>query len=123
MEDARRGHRATVEHAAARIGRERMAQFQECRNRLARLWPPSGCTACHSAACAWLDELIAVCQLLQDVGRSGDLVRLRHVDDILGESRVHARRFNAEYASLSVQLRTIVEQARQVRQYRVALAS
>ena len=127
MEDARRDHRAVVMRDAARIGRERMNQFRDCRYRLSRLWPPAGCTTCHTAATAWLDELIAVCQLLEDVGRSGDLTRLRHVDDMLSASRVHARRFNAEYARLTEQLRLLVSVARpttqQSRTYRHALAS
>ena len=129
MEDARKGNRAVVMRDAERIGRERLNQFRDCRYRLSRLWPPTGCTTCHAAASAWLDQLIAVCQLLEDVGRSGDLLRLRHVDDVLGESRVQARRFNTEYARLSEQLRLIVAAARPVRPrstltaFRTALAS
>ena len=112
MEDARKDHRAVVMRDAARIGRERMNQFRDCRYRLSRLWPPKNCTTCHAAATAWLDQLIAVCQLLEDVGHSGDLTRLRHVDDMLSESRIQARTFNVEYARLSEQLRLLVAVAR-----------
>jgi hypothetical protein len=115
MEDARKDHRAVVMRDAARIARERLAQFRECRERLAGLWPPSGCVPCHGWASSWLDELIAVCQLLEDIGRTGDLARLRHVDNMLSESRIDARRFNAEYARLSDELRTVVAEAHAAR--------
>ena len=128
MEDARRGNRAVVMRDAQRMGRERLNQFRDCRYRLGRLWPPTNCGTCHNAATAWLDELISVCQLLEDVGRSGDLGRLRHVDDMLSASRVQARRFNAEYARVSEQLRLLVAVARPATRqsastFRTALAS
>jgi hypothetical protein len=112
MEDARKGHRMVVTRDAVRVGRERLRQFEECRERLAGLWPPAACITCHRAATAWLDQLIAVCQLLEEVGRSGDLSRLRYVDDMLCESRTNARKFNTEYARLSDQLRLLVAAAR-----------
>ena len=122
MEDARKGNRAVVARDAVRIGGDRLAQFRDCRFRLSRLWPPSTCGACHNAATAWLDELIAVCKLLEDVGRSGDLVRLRHVDDMLAESRVQARTFNSEYARLTEELRQLVAVARPPPKPRPAVA-
>lgn len=129
MEDARKGHRMVVQRDAVRIGRERLVQFEECRERLARLWPPPSCMPCQRAAISWLDQLIAVCQLLADVGRCGDLTELCQVDDMLQESRAHAREFNAEYARLSEELRRLVAAARvgtrpaAIRGLRAALAS
>jgi hypothetical protein len=108
LEDLRQGNLAQATHDAGRIGRERTGQFRDCRARIGRLWPPAPCAGIHEAATAWLDQLIAVCQVIETVGRSGDTPRLGQIEDLLFESRIQARRFNAEYARLTDDLRATV---------------
>jgi hypothetical protein len=47
-----------------------------------------------------------------EVGRSGQLGELRQAQERLAEARVQARRFNEEYARLTVELRRRVAIAR-----------
>jgi len=108
LEDVRRGNIAQATHDAGRIGRERVGQFRDYRARIGRLWPPRPCADCHRAVVTWLDQLIAVCELIETVGRSGDTPRLGQIEELLSESRIQARRFNAEYARLTDDLRAAV---------------
>jgi hypothetical protein len=109
LEDVREGNIAQAKHDASRIGRERVGQFRECRTAIGQLRPPPQCAACHRAVTLWLDQLIAVCQLIEAVSRSGDMPRLGQIEDLLGESRIQARRFNGEYARLTGDLRAVVQ--------------
>ena len=111
MEDARRGNPSMVARSASALGHAPTGTFRTGRSRLEALKPPRSCAECHRALALWLDKLVAACDLLIEVGRTGNLARIRETQTLLAESRAHAHRFNAEYARLVHDLRRRVATA------------
>jgi len=118
IEEARHGGRALVAQSAGRIGREHGPVFQQLRTRIERLRAPAGCEDCQRAVSLWLDKQTEACQVMDRVGLSGDPGRLREAQQLLGEARVHAHRFNDEYARLAAELRRRVQLAQRDRERR-----
>jgi hypothetical protein len=111
MEDARKGHAGQVARSAAGIGQDTAGTFRSGRSRLAQLKPPRGCTECHRALLLWLEKLVGACDVLIEVGNTGNLARIRETQELLAESRAHAHQFNGEYARLVGDLRQRVAAA------------
>lgn len=105
MEDAHTSHRSTIVQMVGRVGTDEAASLRRVRERLGRIEPPPVCESCHGAVAHWLDEMVAACDVMVDIGRSGDLTRLRETQEHLAESRADARRFNSEYEQLLTMLR------------------
>lgn len=105
MEEARTTHRGAVIQAIGRVGGDEAAALRRVRARLDGLAPPPACVPCHGAVAHWLDEMVAACDAMADVGRSGNLARLRETQEHLAASRADARTFNAEYERLVAELR------------------
>ena len=97
VEDARRGTPAMVAASAGVIGREFGSRFREARVEAGRLTPPPTCVECHRAVGSWIDRMISASEILESVGRTGDLKELKGAQELFVESRHHARAFNAAY--------------------------
>jgi len=48
--------------------------------------PPAACDVSHSAIAKWIDLHLAACNVMVDVGMSGDLTRLRESQRLLAEA-------------------------------------
>lgn len=106
MEGAHTAHRSTIVQAVGRVGADEAAAMRRVRGQLERLSPPPPlCQGCHAAVTHWLDEMVLACDVMVEVGRSGELSRLRETQEHLAESRADARRFNTEYEQLLGELR------------------
>ena len=111
MEDARHAGRGVVVQAAGRIGRDEGQAFRGLRAQLDRLPPPAPCDGCHQAVVKWTDLHVAACQVMVEVGVSGDLTRLRETQSLLADARTHAQQFNTEYTRLVADVRQRVRAA------------
>ncbi len=111
MEEARHAGRQVVVQAAGRIGRDEGAGFRSLRAQLERMEPPGACEAAQAAITKWINLHLAACDVMVDVGLSGDLGRLRETQRMLAEARIHAQTFNAEYNRLVSDLRRRVSMA------------
>ena len=109
-DDIRRGGIFVPERANV-IGRERIATFFEVRDRVAELTVPPSCEACHLTLGRWLDRLIDCCEMVQLVGRTGDVTYLHQAQALLMEAREYARGFNDEYGRIVQKLRSAVDRA------------
>jgi hypothetical protein len=109
--DARRGDPVGMTGAASGMGRDTLTTFRSSRAQVERLRPPRGCAECHRALVQWLDKLIAACEALVAVGRTGQLHGIHEAQELLADSRFYAHRFNAEYARLVGELRQRVAAA------------
>lgn len=106
MEEAHTAHRSTIIQAVGRVGSDEATAMRRVRGHLERLAPPpAACENCHNAVAHWLDEMVLACDVMVEVGRSGELGRLRETQDHLAESRADARTFNAEYEQLLGELK------------------
>ena len=105
MEEARHAGRAVVVQAAGRIGRDEGQAFRGLRTQLDRLPPPAACDGCHQSIVKWTDLHTAACQVMVEVGVSGDLTRLRETQSLLADARAHAQQFNIEYSRLVADVR------------------
>ena len=121
IEEARHGGRAAVAQSAGRIGREQGPIFQQLRIRVERVHPPPGCDDCQRMAALWLDKQNEACAVMDRVGMSGDPGRLREAQQVLGEARAYAHRFNDEYARLAAELRRRVQIALRERERKRSL--
>ncbi len=108
MEDARKGNPAMLAAAAGSIGREYTPTFRSARDRIDRIAAPKGALECHRALSLWLDKLVQSGELLIEVGSSGNVNRIREIQELLAEGRAHAVRFNEEYLRLISNLRARV---------------
>ena len=108
MENARHQNPSVVAQAAGKLGRSQMALFRDVRMQVSALQPPPSCQPCHHSVTTWLDKQISACEVMVDVSVHSDMTRLREVQGLLAEGRLHARRFNGEYGRLVQQLRTVV---------------
>ena len=109
IEEARHGGRALVAQSAGRIGREQGPVFHQLRTRVERLRAPPGCEDCQHAVGLWLEKQNEACVVMDRVGLSGDPGKLREAQQLLGEARAYAHRFNDEYARLAADLRRRVQ--------------
>jgi len=100
MEDARKGNPAILAAAAGSIGREYTPTFRSARDRIDRITAPKGALECHRTLSRWLDKLVQSGELLIEVGSSGNVNRIREIQELLAEGRAHAVRFNEEYLRL-----------------------
>ena len=105
MADTRLGNPQLLTQQAGQIGRENGASFRDAQKALERLTPPSECADCHVTLSSWLSKLIQSCDVLAEIGRSGELKRMKETQHLLTEGRVHAQAFNDEYARLCQVLR------------------
>ena len=106
MEEAHTAHRSTIIQAVGRVGSDEASAMRKVRGHLERLAPPPpACESCHNAVAHWLDEMVLACDVMVEVGRSGELGRLRETQEHLAESRADARKFNAEYEQLLGELK------------------
>jgi hypothetical protein len=112
IQDAQSGDVAGAARQAGKLGHELGQRFQQTRSRIDLLSPPPECDDCHAAVRAWADSLSTSCAALADMGRDGQLDRLREARDRLAEARSLAGRFNDEQARLSQGLRRRVQLAR-----------
>lgn len=111
LDEARSSHRRTVVQATGRLGADQAATFRRLRGRLEQMDVPPGGRPCHDAVGRWLDQVVAACDAMVQVGDSGDLKHLRETQEHLAASRTDARRFNAEYERLLADLKQRVQRA------------
>jgi hypothetical protein len=105
MADTRLGNPQIISQQAGQIGRENGASFRDAQKSLDRLKPPSECAECHVALSNWLGKLVQSCEVLAEIGRTGDLKRMKETQHLLSEGRRYAEAFNDEYARLCQVLR------------------
>jgi hypothetical protein len=106
MKDARNPERAEgLPAEAGQIGQEQLAAFRAFQERLDRLQPPALCEDCHVVISGWLEKQMAACEVMVDVGSSGELTGLRATQGLLAEGRDDSRRFAQSYAELVAWLR------------------
>lgn len=112
MADTRLGNPSLIAQQAGQIGRENGAAFRDAQRAVDRLKPPADCAECHSALSNWLNKLVQSCDVLAEMGRTGDLKRMKETQQLLSEGRGHAQAFNDEYARLCRVLREHVSAVR-----------
>jgi len=99
MADLRSGRSPDLIAAVAgRSGAAQATAFRAVRADLDGLEPAAGCEACHLAVLGWLDKQSAACDLMVEIGRSGEVGRLREVLGLIAEARHDARQFSYEIA-------------------------
>ena len=121
IEEARHGGRNIVAQTAGRIGREQGPIFQQLRARIDRIPAPPGCEDCQQMITLWLEKQNEACSVMDRVGMSGDPGKLRDAQQMLGEARAYAHRFNDEYARLAAELKRRVQVALRDRERRRSL--
>ena len=109
MADARTKPPEMVAPSAGEVGGAQRATFEGVRTRLAELTPPTECLSCHDTVLGWLDKQIAACDVMVEVGQTGDVSRLRSTQGLLAEGRLDTQRFNAEYTTLVTALKARVQ--------------
>ena len=109
LEESRSAQRGTMVGAIGRTGAGQAARLRTLRSRLERLPVPASARSCHRSVESWLNEMVQACDVMVDVGQSGDLGRLKETQEHLASSREDARRFNAEYERLLGELRQRAE--------------
>jgi len=109
IEEVRRADPITISRQATRLGLETVPLFRDARSQVSSLMPPPECQGCNQAIAEWLDLQIAACGLLNEIGQRRDVRRVREVQEHLGGGRVHAVRFNDEYARIKEDLRARVQ--------------
>jgi hypothetical protein len=82
------------------IGAEQRRRFEPYREELSRLVPPGPCEPCHLAVVGWLDKQIAACEVMVEIGQTGNVDLLRGTTGLLAEGRIDTARFRAEYTNL-----------------------
>jgi hypothetical protein len=97
---------------AEMIGRDQAKEFRAIRAELDALELPAVCDSCHLSVTSWLDKHIAACDLMVEVGQTGELSRLRATQGLLAEARVDLQRFNSDCDALVVTLRRRAESAK-----------
>jgi len=82
------------------IGAEQLRRFEPFREMLGQLVPPGPCESCHIAVVSWLDKQIAACEVMVEIGQTGNVDLLRGTTGLLAEGRIDTARFRAEYTNL-----------------------
>src|SRR5438034_493811 len=72
MADTVHGNPALTAQRAGEIGRDHGTAFRDAERALERLHPPPECTSCHVEVTRWLQKLVRACDVLAEIGRSGD---------------------------------------------------
>jgi len=98
--DARAKPPEMVAPGAAHCGTEQRELFTGIRVRLGEIPVPRGCDVCHEAFVAWLEKQVGACDLLIEIGRTGELTTLKTVQRVLADSRTDTAAFNAAYTAL-----------------------
>src|SRR5438552_701936 len=76
------GDREQLAGEAGRIGLEQGVAFREFRRRLDKLPAPALCQDIHVVASGWLDKQTAACEVMEEVGATGDLESLRQTQGL-----------------------------------------
>jgi hypothetical protein len=97
---------------ATRIGQEQGQQFRQIRVELDALALPPVCDGCQMSLRSWLDKHIAACDVMVEVGQSGEMPRLRATQGLLAEARIDLQRFNYDSEALVTVIRRRAEAAR-----------
>ena len=105
---------AMVSPSIGQCGTEQGKIFEEMRERAMDLSPPHECLVLHTTIISWLEKQVAACDVMIEVGMTGDVSRLRATQGLLAEGRADTQRFTTEYASLVAMVRQRIE-ARQSR--------
>ena len=105
LDGARSSHRATIMTAVGRVGADQRREFDALRRRLDNLSVPAPAQLCHDAVATWLDEMVAACAAMVQVGESREMQRLKETQEHLAASRAGARTFNSEYERLLAELK------------------
>jgi hypothetical protein len=105
LHEVRLGDAHAIARSTGQLGSRGHAAFLEALLTLRRHRSPAACIECRDAASGWIQMHVEACEVMLQVGRSGDLKRLREAQALLAEGRVFARRFNAEYGHLTAALR------------------
>jgi hypothetical protein len=109
LQDTRTKPPEMVAPNAGQVGAEQRAVFESVRGRAAELTPPTECVTIHDVVLAWLDKQLAACDVMVEVGQTGDVSRLRSTQGLLAEGRLDTQRFNAEYTTLVTALKARVQ--------------
>ena len=96
---------------AHQVGEFNTDRFRRIEAQVGLMSPPPVCEACHSAVQTWLTKMIAACEVMVEVGVTGEIGRLRETQGLLAESRADTLRFRSEYDYLIAQLRARVKGA------------
>ena len=99
---------ASRSHQVGQLNTER---FRKVEAKVGLMSPPPVCEACHSAVQTWLSKMIAACEVMIEVGVTGEIERLRETQGLLAESRTDTLRFRSEYDYLIAQLRARTKSA------------
>ena len=109
LADARAKPPEMVAPTAGEVGSTQRALFENVRGRVVELNSPNECVSIHEVVLAWLDKQIAACDVMVEVGQTGDVSRLRSTQGLLAEGRLDTQRFNAEYTTLVNALKARVQ--------------
>jgi len=112
LQAVRLGDAKVLARSTAELGASGREDFREVALTLARHRPPPACAECRDAVSGWIQMHVEACDVMLEVGRSGDLKRLREAQALLAEGRFFARRFNAEYGHLAAALRARAKRRR-----------
>lgn len=93
------------------VGELNTERFRTIEAKVGLMTPPPICEDCHSAVHTWLSKMIAACEVMIEVGVTGEIERLRETQGLLAESRTDTLRFRSEYDYLIAQLRARVKGA------------
>ena len=113
LEDARHSTSHQMAIRSAQIGRAEIQAFREARAEISALMPPPECVAVTRAALDWVEAHVQACELMVEIGASDQIARLPQVQQMLGDGRRHAHRFNSAYLELLTMLRRSIEAAHQ----------
>jgi len=113
--DARTKPAEMVAPGAGRCGADQRELFAGIQVRLAQVAVPRPCEPCQDAFAAWLQKQLGACDLLEEVGRTGDVTTLRAVQRLLAESRGDTAAFNATYNALLISLKSQIEARKSAR--------
>jgi hypothetical protein len=111
IEESRAGDPIALARRAGRLGHNVQPVFRESRRRLAEVAPPPECMALHEAIGVWIERHLTACEALIRADDQRSLRPLRDVQEQLGEARVSAGRFNAEYLRLADEVRSELARA------------
>lgn len=109
LQDTRTKPPEMVAPNAGEVGSTQRAFFASVRGRVTELTPPTECLTIQDVVLTWLDKQMAACDVMVEVGQTGDVLRLRSTQGLLAEGRLDTQRFNAEYTALVSALKARVQ--------------
>jgi hypothetical protein len=113
--DARSKPPEMVAPTAAYCGTQQRELFTGIRVQVGQVAVPTGCDVCQDAFISWLDKQLHACNLLEEIGRTGDLATLRTVQGVVADGRADTAAFTNAYTLLVNGLRQQVEQKKRLR--------